>query len=201
MYIYKIKNKINNKEYIGQTTKNIYERFNEHCHGSSNCVLLKKAIRKYSRENFEVKQLENCSNLDQLNEREEFWIKELNSLAPNGYNLMTGGAAPKHSEITKQKMSVTRRGKHPYWATEASRSEEARVKRANSIQGQKRSVETKEKIKRSADKLCKALRDQNGKVYRSATDAAEELNISRGNIQMVLRGKRKSAGGLRFEYI
>lgn len=201
MFVYKIKNRVNGKEYIGQTVKNIYERFNEHCHGSSNCVLLKKAIRKYGKENFEIELVQQCETLEDLDLKEEEAIRRFNSLAPNGYNLMTGGASPRHNDLTKEKMSNTRKGKHPFWATEASRSEESRIKRGNSIRGQKRSLETKLKMKQAVDIICKPIKDQHGKIYRSATDAAKELKLNRANIQMVLRGKRKQTGGFTFKYV
>ena len=45
-----------------------------------------------------------------LDEREIFWIKELNCLAPNGYNLMTGGGVNREfSQVTKDKMSMIQR--------------------------------------------------------------------------------------------
>jgi len=201
MYIYRIINKINNKTYIGQTVKELRERFSQHCNDSSNCTLLKKAIKKYGKENFEIKLIQEVYEPARLDEFEHYYIRELNTLAPNGYNLTTGGAAPRHSEITKQKMSETRKGKHPHWATEASRSLEARAKRAESHRGKKASEKTIIKMKASANKLCKAIKDQNGKIYRSTGDAAKELNLSRGNICMILSGKRKSTGSFKFEYV
>jgi group I intron endonuclease len=201
MIIYKIKNKANKKEYVGQTTQDLEYRWKAHCNKGSNCKILKAAINKYGEESFIIEKIEECHSQDTLNEREEFWIKKLNSLAPNGYNLMTGGAAPRHSEITKQKMSETRKGKHPHWATEASRSEEARAKRAESHRGQKRSKETIARMKEVQGKRCRSIRDQNGKVYRSTGDAAKELNLSRGNICMVLSGQRRTTGGFSFRYV
>jgi hypothetical protein len=52
---------------------------------------------------FEV--VEECPD-ELLNDREEHWIKELNTLAPHGYNLTTGGDACELSEETKTKMSA-----------------------------------------------------------------------------------------------
>lgn len=41
-------------------------------------------------ENFTFEVIEEVDN-SLLNDREIFWIKECNSLSPNGYNLTTGG--------------------------------------------------------------------------------------------------------------
>lgn len=200
MIIYKITNKINKKIYIGQTRLSIEARFILHKNKKSNCVYLKSAFKKYGIENFTIEEVEHCETIDSLNMREEFWIKELNTLAPNGYNLTTGGAAPKHSDTTKEKMSATRKGKHPHWATEASRGEVSRARRAASHTGKVRPDEVKAKIK---EKLIaqrgKKIVDQNGVMYNSISDAAVRLNLSRANIQLQLRGLRKQVGDYSFK--
>jgi group I intron endonuclease len=84
MIIYKTTNLINNKIYIGQDSKN-----NPKYLGSG--LILKKAIKKYGEKNFKKEILEHCINQDELNEREKYWIKELNSIVPNGYNITDGG--------------------------------------------------------------------------------------------------------------
>jgi hypothetical protein len=54
------------------------------------CTSIKRAIDKYGDEmNYEI--IEDNVPHEQLDEREIYWIKELNSLAPSGYNLTTGG--------------------------------------------------------------------------------------------------------------
>jgi group I intron endonuclease len=83
MIIYKTTNVINGKYYIGKDTNNL-----SYYLGSG--VLLKRAIKKYGKENFIKEILEYCETLDVLDEREKFWIKELNSINL-GYNLTEGG--------------------------------------------------------------------------------------------------------------
>lgn len=43
-------------------------------------------------------------------------------------------------------------------------------------------------------------RDNTYEYYPSATICAEELGLWKGNINSVIKGRRKTAGGLRFEY-
>jgi group I intron endonuclease len=84
MIIYEIKNKVNGKSYIGQHSSNELGSY----WGSGK--LIKKAIEKYGVENFERIIIEKCSNKDELNEREIYWIKEKDSIN-SGYNLTEGG--------------------------------------------------------------------------------------------------------------
>ena len=89
--IYLIQNKINKKCYVGQSI-HIERRFNEHknsIQSKKNTVLI-KALRKYGWENFQCSIIEETIE-EQLNDREQYWIKYYNSLAPNGYNVQIGG--------------------------------------------------------------------------------------------------------------
>jgi len=109
--IYKITNRINGKCYIGQTVGTLKNRWR--CHVSdkhSCCTYLKRAIQKYGKESFKVEELSAASNQEDLNDLEEQFIKDLNCLAPNGYNLRTGGKVSKMSEVTKRRFSEVRMG-------------------------------------------------------------------------------------------
>jgi group I intron endonuclease len=104
--VYKIVNLINNKVYVGQTTRSLERRWYDHSNRKSkSCPALKAAIEKYGKQNFTIEVLEVCESLDKLNEQECFWILKLNTLSPNGYNLMTGGKNQKASEEKKKKQS------------------------------------------------------------------------------------------------
>lgn len=107
-YIYKITNNINGKVYIGQTTRTIKIRFNEHkdsaekgYHYSLYC-----AMRKYGIENFSVEEIEQCST-EELDDREQYWISFYDSYH-NGYNMTLGGSAvrkkPPLTEEQKQQI-------------------------------------------------------------------------------------------------
>ena len=91
--IYIIKNDINNKVYIGQSV-NAEQRFVQHCKISSakENSLIAKAIQKYGKEHFYFELLE--TQIVNYNEREKYWIEYYNSLAPNGYNILSGGKEP-----------------------------------------------------------------------------------------------------------
>lgn len=82
--VYMISNDTNDKVYIGQTTKSIYERFNEHC--SYKFSEIGKAINLIGKEHFSISLLDDtATTLDELAEKEAFYIQKYNSIE-NGYN-------------------------------------------------------------------------------------------------------------------
>ena len=113
MLVYKITNKINNKIYIGITSQSLNKRWYNHCGKKSNCTLLRNAINKYGKFNFQIEQIDSASSREDLEQKEQYWIAYYKSNQPEfGYNLLSGGFyKSKHSELTKQKMSLSRTGK------------------------------------------------------------------------------------------
>jgi group I intron endonuclease len=110
-YVYETTNKINNKKYIGQSKgkfKNWYK-------GSG--IILKQAIKKYGVENFNVKLLDYSKTKEELDNLEKHYIKKFNAiLNKQYYNLHEGGiggdtwSGKRHSEISKSKMSKSKKG-------------------------------------------------------------------------------------------
>lgn len=91
-YIYLITNDINDKVYVGQTSRSVEERFKEHKWDSRNIhhpSQLHKAIKELGMEHFSVTTLEEVE-LDQLDNREKYWIKKYDSIN-KGYNMTLGG--------------------------------------------------------------------------------------------------------------
>jgi len=112
MIIYKAENLIDGKKYIGQTLYSLEERRYGHEKSNSNCILLRYAIHKYGKENFQWNILCECKDQDELNKKEIYYIEKFNTLTPNGYNLKTGGSGGKYSDKLKKKISEARKGKH-----------------------------------------------------------------------------------------
>lgn len=88
--IYKITNLLNEKAYIGQSN-DIARRFKEHKTKSATAgSAVRPAILKYGEENFSFEVIEECG-LEELDKREEYWIKYYETFGPKGYNLNPGG--------------------------------------------------------------------------------------------------------------
>lgn len=90
--IYIIKNDVNDKVYIGQTTQGSEERFKQHLKllKSNEKQLIHKAIKKYGKEHFYFEVLEDNIDIEYLDDREEYWIAKYDSVN-KGYNLCDGG--------------------------------------------------------------------------------------------------------------
>ncbi|NFH01364.1 GIY-YIG nuclease family protein [Clostridium botulinum] len=99
--IYKIINKINNKVYIGYTSKDIQVRFKQHLIASrynkknnKRMTILNKAIIKYGEDNFKIEKITDVEDKDWPN-KEKYYINLFNSRNINyGYNIAEGGENP-----------------------------------------------------------------------------------------------------------
>lgn len=93
--IYKISNTINNKLYIGQTKQTLQKRFIGHKTKSLNGSksIIHSAMRLYEFKNFNIELIYECASLEEINNKEIYYIKHFNSISPNGYNILEGGNA------------------------------------------------------------------------------------------------------------
>jgi len=157
MVIYKITNLINGKIYVGQDMAN-----NPNYFGSGTRILT--SIKKHGKENFIKEIIEICSSLEELDEREIFWIKELDSTNRSiGYNICEGGRSyrsmrgennPRYgiklSEETKQKIREKRKNQ------KMSQKEKDRLSelwKGDKNPGKNKSEETIKKLKEVAKKI------------------------------------------------
>jgi group I intron endonuclease len=111
--IYSLKNKLNGKCYVGQTTQSVEQRLSKHMSAArcDSTQLIHKAMRKYGIKSFHIEILGSYQNQKELNVAETKFIEELNSMVPNGYNLKTGGHNTVYSEESRLKMSLSHIGK------------------------------------------------------------------------------------------
>lgn len=89
--IYTITNKKDGMTYVGQSI-NILQRWRGHRKDANHLDShMYRSMRKYGLDNFEFKVLRECRK-DELDELEIYYIKKLNTITPNGYNVSTGGS-------------------------------------------------------------------------------------------------------------
>lgn len=115
--VYKITNIINNKVYIGKTSVCFKERLEAHLYSlkrGDHCNKhLQRAWNKYGGDSFTYDILFVSENEKEINDKEiEFIDKYKSTVQDFGYNLTSGGESGyRLSEETKQKMSLSARGK------------------------------------------------------------------------------------------
>lgn len=94
MEIYLITNRINGKQYVGMTTRGYNLRFEEHLRQAKTDkykIGLHGAIKKYGACQFDVSLIDTANSIEDLCEKEIHLINQFNTMAPNGYNLKSGG--------------------------------------------------------------------------------------------------------------
>ena len=220
--IYVIRNKVNNKLYIGQTVNNFHRRYGSNLLKNTHNQHLKNSIQKYGIENFEIdEEFDIAYSKEELDKLECLYIDIYDSIN-NGYNNQTGGSNGKHTEETKQKISEANKGKmsgenNPNYGNHKLRgennpmfgkhhTEEAKKKMiANhkGLTGKHHSEEYKKKMSdlhsgENNPSAKKVICITTGKIFNTVKEGAEYYNIkSSGSISSCCKHKAKSAGKLK----
>lgn len=213
-YIYKITNDINGKMYIGLCTSTIQERFQRHCQDrkkdSHKERPLYRAMNKYGTEHFHIEVIEECP-MDNLGEREQYWISYYNTYA-EGYNATLGGEGKPlydHQKIYEKLL------KCPYpclVAKEFGCSVDIvrKIAKVNNIQLKNIGAETMKNRTQKAVLAFDKKTNEFVKEFESTASAAQwcfENGYSstltsgvRSHIAEVANGKRKTAFGFVWRY-
>lgn len=153
MIIYLALNKVNNKVYVGQTINPLNLRKKSHLNPSDkNTYHFANAVRKYGKDKFEWYIILECSDIDELNYWEIFFIKLFKATNRKyGYNMMAGGDNRIKPKEVCEKISIGRKGK-PAWNKgkhyKLYNDEQKEVFRAMST-GRKHTQEAKDRISES----------------------------------------------------
>ena len=217
--IYSIKNNINNKIYIGQST-NVYCRWSSHRsrlrknkHGN---IHLQNAWNKYGEDNFTFSILKICTELE-LDNFEKYYIDYYNSLDMNyGYNLQSGGNECK--KLSLETIEKIKKNRH-YICSDKTKKLLSEIQTGKTL-----SQEHKDKISQHHKKAIaegtmkpktehferynelqkKSINcyNKNGfyKKYDCIHDCARDLNLLATNVCKVLKGKYKTSGEYTFTY-
>ncbi len=184
--IYKIQNGINGKIYVGQTNDFDRRRY-EHTYSSSQCTALKGAMEKYGSQNFKFGSLEICS-LNDADDREFYWIKKLNSLAPCGYNLVEGGTVGRNiSEEAREHMSEANKGENnPMFG---------RIGKDSPWYGRKHTIESKNKMSavqkgRPSPRQGKHISDEHKQNIAQARKGTKHSEETRRKMSLAQKRRR-----------
>jgi len=160
----------NGKCYIGQTTRGLSSRKRDHITsaGTEN-VAFHNAINKYGKEDLVWEVIDTANSIEELNEKEFFWIDYYNSYThlenSNGYNMTLGGNSTLGwipTDETKEKISKANTGNFAgeknnqygktgelstWWGRKHTEEEKRKISESN--KGKIISSETREKISKS----------------------------------------------------
>ena len=185
--IYLINNLLNGMKYVGQTI-NLKQRISQHKRGNQ---YIDFEIQKYGWENFKFEVLEECASREQLNEREKFWIRELNTKKPNGYNLTDGGKGITGcTDHTKAKLSAANMSeKNPNFAR--IRAPEHCTNLSIALMGHEVFDETRTKISaklRKETPFTNLLKEMDKHMF-SYSSLAKLMGLSRQSVSAKMRGE------------
>lgn len=224
--IYIIKNKINNKFYIG-SCKDFRKRKNNHLsnlrRNKHHCQKLQRAFNKYGEDNFEFKLIEELTENTLL--REQYWINLLN---PN-YNcakLVGGHNRKATSEETKAKISASKKNKREVYKFDVennfiekyeSVTQAAKSVNKSSISHISQCCNLKRAIaygyKWSYNEICPNLQMSHYfinqfskdkifiKRWRSVSEISNYYNIPKYHIRTLFQGKYKTRNKILNKYL
>lgn len=187
------------KVYIGITRQDPWTRWSSGT-GYKHSPHFQAAIHKYGWDNIQHEIIAEGLTKEAAERMEIELIKQHRATDRDyGYNADNGGNSPgSKSEETRRKISAAVSGaKHPLYGVK--QSPEWVAKRMAKVKGHRVKPEHIEKLValRSVPVRC----IDTGKQYKSATEAGRLLSISNSKITAVCRGNRKTAGGLRWQYV
>lgn len=225
MIIYLVTNKANGKQYVGQTTRPLSERWRRHCHPDKLCYF-QRAIQKYGPDNFEIRVIDTATSKAELDEKEIHWIKKLNTMYPYGYNLKPGGnvsmlgVCGKLNPKSRLIYQFTSDGRvvNKYWgAAEASRItglSDVVILRALKSDGGYRAggcmwMYASDFPEKVTDRLSNYQRRkctpvlcvETGERFDSFADAARKYGLLYTSISACCAGRQKTTGGYHWEKI
>ena len=211
-YIYKTTCLTTDKIYIGQ-----HNAKKKNYLGSG--IALKRAVKKYGKENFIVEILvDGDFNQDLLNELETHYIRLYNSCSEKGYNLRPDGATQSGFKFSKEQ-----RERHSLILKNALRqphSLETKKRIGEANRGKVRSEELKKHLSdvqkgrpradydiwvKSVTKLHKpvnqySLSGEYIQTFDSVTETAKVMNVDTGSITTCCKGRRKVCKGFIYKY-
>lgn len=179
--IYVIENKLNGKKYIGQTCQDVELRFKQHKNLASKELderrsYIHKALKKHGIDNFDFYILDSCVGDTAADALEINYIKVLDTLVPNGYNIREGGNNTHTEHRNKVSTKITINGvTYPSISNAAKSHGMTFSKFVNFLNGKTRE-----------QKFSIVL---NGETYSSLSEAATKLNVSTCKIKYLLDGR------------
>ena len=166
-YIYIYTNKLNGKKYIGQTTKTLNERAGSNFKNYEESWKFYTALCKDGIDAFNREIVYQTEDSGLANAKEIELIKKYSSQNDDfGYNIQPGGSLFIMNDIIKAKIGIAVKNSEKY--------------QKNNFKAHAKPI------------VAVSLVDASYQYFDSATEAADVLNLSRGNISAICRGKGRA---------
>jgi group I intron endonuclease len=146
-YVYIITNLINSKQYVGDHI-DYSKLLKDNYFGSGK--LIRKAIKKYGKQNFKKEILEQFSTKEEAFNAQEKYIQQYNTLQPSGYNISPKGGNQVYngmSEEGRKRLSEFHKGKKVLEETKKRLSESLKLAYKENRKNKITSEITKEKLR------------------------------------------------------
>jgi len=211
--IYKVENQENGYVYIGATTHSLYQRQLDHTErayrGEEN--KFHEAIMTYGANAFKWEQIDTVGSIDELAQKEQYYVLEYNS-KEQGYNADAGGGIKKtvYQYSVKDGNLVN---KYDSLESAANAVSAYKTSVGNACLGQNKTCKgyywsynysvpfSPEKDLRKKKVIKYSLSGKQLAVYNSVAEASRLSGISKTCISRVCRNERKQSGGFYWQYI
>ena len=217
-YIYKVTNKFTNLSYVGKT-ENFGRRISQHIsHKVSEDSIFHNALQDFDLRAFKWEVIDITDDYAEAVEKEQYYIKTLNTIVPNGYNESYGNGG---SPNTRPIVCLTQNGE---FVKKYDYLEQVKQDGYN-VSSVRRNLESNRYLslgklfmwledyeKNGAKKYERAVSSARKPViqcsldgeyinrFDSVVEASDETGIRRTTISGNLTGKYKTAGGFIFVY-
>jgi len=175
---------VDGRGYVGSTVKTLENRFKGHLIAST---FFGNALRKYGPENFKLVQIDTATNLQELREKEAYWIETLDTFGSGGFNLIDPSRLTigwNSSEETRRAMSLAHTGNHL--------SEDHKQKISSSLIGKVRDPHTQDTKKALSAAFSKISPEQLALIVatpnKSKWEWASELGVSWATVHRAIKG-------------
>lgn len=169
--VYIISNTVNQKRYVGMTSRTLNKRFHQHCNSHSTSTLLIREVLEFGKNKFKIELISEHVDLLDAMIIELQTIKEFETQAPTGYNTL-------YSEGTKKRISES--------LLNRPCPDETKMKISSSLRGH---IQSEETIQRRINHLYKPLVDNFGNEYPSCKAASLATGIPEGSIIRLIKGQ------------
>ena len=183
-YIYLIIDLLTGKKYVGQHRYDKPE-LDPNYHGSGRII---KRLYKKRPETLKMEYIKTCYSEEELDEWEKYFIFVYDTLHPNGYNLEKGGRGGVPSDVTKKKLSESRKGENnPMFGKHLS--DETRKKISEAKKGRTPPNKGKSMSEEQKRKLSEVLKGKVPPNKGKSMSEEQKRKLSKPVLQYTLDGE------------